>query len=162
MRFESDNGSNSSVVVESSYSFSSEPNRSLVNSTQKPTASIVQQNSLKKRPLRGIAAFVVEIKCNAREVPGPRLKLSSNCCRSATEVRKIRPRKALTPWLVSVIYSVFTRSRNMSSFLDQTHRATAWLSSSFKRKPVPRTNHSLDETTENPETDLTAEIPNSK
>jgi hypothetical protein len=52
MRFESDNGSNPSVVVESSYSFSSEPNRSLVNSTQKSTASIVHQNSLKKRPLR--------------------------------------------------------------------------------------------------------------
>ncbi len=45
MRFESDNGSNPSVVVEFSYSFSSEPNRSLVNSIQKPAASIVQQNS---------------------------------------------------------------------------------------------------------------------
>lgn len=30
-------------------------------------------------------AFVEEIRCNAREDPGPRRKLSSNCSRSATK-----------------------------------------------------------------------------
>jgi hypothetical protein len=160
IHFESDSGSNHSVVVESPSSFLSEPNRGLDNSIQKPTVSRPAEPS--EDADDGIE-FVEEIRRNVREDPGSP--------ESSVAIPAAQPRREadsasqdLTPRLTQSPSSIpFSQDLlSTSPFRDPDSQSHRFVECFQTQDLVTRTNHSLDETTENPEAELSTEIISSK